>query len=494
MEDIKELKSKTVFGLIWRFAERFTAQFISFIVSIVLARILLPSDYGIVAIVNIFITLADTLVTSGLGTSLVQKKDADELDFSTMNIASIAIAIFFYLLLFFVSPLIAKIYNNPFLIPVLRVMGLKLPIAAINSIQQAYVQRKMIYKKFFFATIIGTIISAFVGIAMAIKGFGVWALVAQYLTNSTIDTIVLFFTIKWKPKLKFSFDRFKGLFRYGSKIMLTSFIGTLFDQLRGLLIGVKYTSEDLAFNNKGEQVPSMLTNNINSSMESVLFSTISKVQDDKEKVKSATRRLMKTSSFIIMPLLFGILGVADNFVKIVLTDKWMLCVPFMRVVCIQQCFSILNTVNLQAIKAIGKSDTLLKLEFIKKPIYFGILFATMFISPLAMCIGNAAYGIIALLINSKPNKKHLDYTLKEQISDTAIYFIISAVMAIIVILVGKININIYLAFALQIITGIVFYILASLLLKLDSFYYLLDTLKNMLKRRKNESIIKENKE
>lgn len=490
MENIKELKNKTVLGLFWRFGERFTAQLISFVVSIVLARILLPSDYGIVAIVTIFINLADTLVTSGLGTSLVQKKEADELDFSTMNIASIAIAIFFYLLLFFTSPLISRIYNNELLTPVLRVMGMKLPIAAINSIQQAYVQRKMIYKKFFFATIIGTIISAATGIVMAIKGFGVWALVAQYLTNSIIDTIVLFFTIKWKPQLRFSFNRFKQLFNYGSKIMLTSFIGTLFDQLRGLLIGVKYTSEDLAFNNKGEQIPSMLTNNINSTMESVLFSSIAKVQEDREKVKSAIRRLMKTSSYIIMPLLFGILGISNNFVKIILTDKWIQCVPFIQIVCIQQCFSILNTINLQAIKAIGRSDTLLKLEFAKKPIYLLILLTTMFISPIAMCIGNAVYGMIALLINSKPNKKYLNYTLLEQISDTGIYFILSLVMAIIVMLIGRLNINIYILFVLQILSGIMFYIIVSILLKLDSFYYIINTLKDMLKRRKIDVIKK----
>ena len=484
MQDIKELKSKTVSGLFWRFGERFTAQFISLIVSIVLARILLPTDYGIVAIVTIFINLFNALVTGGLGTSLVQKKDADDIDFSTMYIASILISICLYALLYLVAPLIARIYNNQLLIIVLRVMGIKLPIAAINSIQQAYVQRNMIYKKFFFATIIGTIISAFVGIIMAIKGFGVWALVAQYLTNSTIDTIVLTYTIKWKPKLIFSIERFKKLFSYGSKVTIACFIGTIFEQLRGLLIGMKYTSEELAFNNKGEQIPSMLSNNINSTMESVLFSTISKVQEDKEKVKNAVSRLMKTSSYIIMPILFGVLGVSENFVKIVLTEKWLACVPFMKIVCIQQCFTILNTINLQAIKAIGRSDTLLNLEFIKKPIYLIIIVITMFISPIAMCIGSAVYALIALLINSKPNKKNLNYTLKEQISDTAIYFIISFIMSIIVTLIGNINLNIYIVFILQILGGIVFYIMASILLKLESFYYILKIIKELLLKKK----------
>ena len=421
--EIQSLKSKTISGLIWRFGERITAQIISFIVSIVLARLLLPEQYGIVAIVTIFINLANVFVTSGLGTSLVQKKDADELDFSTMFWASIILSLILYAIIFNLSPIIAKLYNNELLTMVLRIMGLKLPIAAINSIQQAYVQRKMIFKKFFFSTIIGTIISAFVGIEMALKGCGVWALVGQYLTNSAIDTCVLWITVKWKPSFSFSMKRFKTLFSYGWKIMASSFIGTMFDELRGLIIGARYSSEDLAYNNRGEQIPALLSSNINSTMESVLFSSISKVQDDKIRVKNVVRRLMKISSFIIMPLLFGISAVADSIIKILLTDKWSECIPYLRIVCISQCFGILNTVNLQAIKAIGKSDTTLKLEFVKKPIYLLIILTMLNISPLAICIGNAIYSIIALLINSKPNKKYLDYGLKEQISDIFIYFI-----------------------------------------------------------------------
>ena len=291
--DVKKLKKKTINGLFWRLGERVTAQFISFVVSIFLARLLSPNEYGIVALVMIFINLADVLVTSGLGTSLVQKKKADELDFSTMNIASVVFSISVYLVLFICSPIISKIYNNSTLTAVLRVLGIKIIIAAINSIQQAYVQRKMIYKKFFFATLIGTIISAVVGIVMAKKGYGVWALVAQYMTNSTIDTIILFFSIDWKPKLHFSWKRFKKLFEFGSKVMLSSFIGCLFEQLRGLLVGLRYSSQDLAFNNKGEQLPVMIYSNINSTIESVLFSTISKIQDDKIKLKYVVRRMIK---------------------------------------------------------------------------------------------------------------------------------------------------------------------------------------------------------
>ena len=485
-DEIQTLKKKTISGLFWRFGERITAQIISFVVSIVLARILLPEQYGIVAIVTIFINLANVFVTSGLGTSLVQKKDADELDFSTMFWASIALSLVLYAIIFIISPMVAKVYNNELLTIVLRVMGLKIPIAAINSIQQAYVQRKMIFKKFFFSTIIGTIISAFVGIVMALNGGGVWALVGQYLTNSIIDTCVLWMTIKWKPHFMFSMERFRTLFSYGWKIMATSFIGTIFDQLRGLIIGARYSSSDLAYNNKGEQIPSLLSTNINSTIESVLFSSISKVQDDKERVKNAMRRLMKISGFIIMPLLFGVSAVANSLITILLTDKWSACVPYLRIVCISQCFGILNTVNIQVIKAIGKSDTTLKLEFVKKPIYLAILLIMMNISPLAICIGNAVYSIVTLFINSRPNKKYLNYGLKEQISDIFVYFIISLLMEIIVIAVGMLNINVYLLIILQVLVGMIFYIGASIILKLDSLQYILENIKNVLKRKKSE--------
>ncbi len=451
----------------------------------ILARLLLPKDYGVVAIVTIFINLANSLVVGGLGASLVQKKDADIYDFSTVYIASFAMSLVMYIILFLASPIIANIYNNELLTIVLRIMGIRLIIAAINSVQQAYVQRKMIYKKFFFSTLIGTIISAIVGITMAINGFGVWALVTQYLTNSIIDTIVLFITIDLRPKFYFSFIKFKRLFKFGSKIMLASFIGKIFDKLRGLLIGVKYTPEDLAYYNKGEQIPSLLANNINQTVDSVLFSSISKIQEDKQKVKNATRRMMQVSSFIIMPIMFGIFGVAESFIKIVLTDKWLFCIPFIRIVCVQQCFSIIGTVNLQAIKAIGRSDIILKLEFIKKPIYLLILTATMFINPLAVCVGCAFYCFIAIFINSRLNKKILNYTLIEQLLDVIPYFVISLIMGILVTLIGFIDINLYVTFCLQICFGIFFYILVSKLCNLDSYKYVVDLVRGKLHDKKN---------
>ena len=481
------LKKKTVTGLFWRFGERITAQLISFVVSIVLARILLPEQYGTIACVTIFITIANVFVTSGLGTSLIQKKNSDELDFSTMFWTSLSFSIVLYLILFFAAPLISHLYNDELLIPVIRVMGLKLPIAAVSSIQQAYVTNKMIFKKFFFSTLFGTLLSAVVGIVMAIKGFGVWALVAQYLTNSLVDTIVLFVTVSWRPRLLFSADRFRKLFGYGWKIMASSFIGTVFDQLRGLIIGMRFTPSDLAYNNKGEQIPTMLSNNINISLDSVLFSSIAKIQDNKNAVKRALRKSTKMSAYLLCPLLLGLASSGETIVKVLLTDKWLACVPYLQIICLQQILAIMNTVNMQAIKAVGRSDIILKLEFIKKPIYLLMILCSIPFGPLAICGANGLYGVIALIINTRFNKKLFNYSLREQFHDILGYLTIAIVMAFAVFFIGKIEMNLFALLAIQVIIGMVIYIVASIIFKVEPFKTLVNSAKSLVfKNRKQE--------
>lgn len=477
-ENIKELKQKTISGVFWRFGERITAQVITFVVSMILARLILPEEYGVIAIVTIFINIANVLVTNGLGTSLIQKNDAGKKDFSTMFYASMILSICLYGILFILAPIIARIFNNDMLILLLRVMGLRIPIAAINSIQQAYVAKKMIYKKFFFSTLFGTVISAIVGIFMAYNNFGVWALVGQYITNSVIDTVVLFLTIDWKPTLYFSYKRFKEMFSFGWKIMISSLIGAFFGQLRSLIIGGKYTSADLAYYNKGDQIPALITNNVNLTVESVFFSTISEIQNDIEKVKQTTRKILKMSCYIIMPLLLGLAAISESFVRLVLTEKWISCVPFIQVFCFQYCFSIFGTVNLQSLKGIGKSDTILKLEFVKKPLFIIMIIITMHINPFAIAIGGLIYDIIASFINSIPNWKYLNYSIQEQLMDLVPYFLISLSMFVIVWMINFLNIGEVMKIIIQIIIGGGYYILISKVLKISCYNEIINILKS----------------
>ena len=313
---------------------------------------------------------------------------------------------------------------------------------------------------------------------MAYNNFGVWALVGQYITNSVIDTVVLFLTIDWKPTLYFSYKRFKEMFSFGWKIMISSLIGAFFGQLRSLIIGGKYTSADLAYYNKGDQIPALITNNVNLTVESVFFSTISEIQNDIEKVKQTTRKILKMSCYIIMPLLLGLAAISESFVRLVLTEKWISCVPFIQVFCFQYCFSIFGTVNLQSLKGIGKSDTILKLEFVKKPLFIIMIIVTMHINPFAIAIGGLIYDIIASFINSIPNWKYLNYSIQEQLMDLVPYFLISLSMFVIVWMINFLNIGEVMKIIIQIIIGGGYYILISKVLKISCYNEIINILKS----------------
>lgn len=486
-DNANNLTQKTVSGVIWKFAERIGAQLVTLIISIVLARILMPDDYGIIAIVTIFITLCNVFVTHGFGAALIQKKDADEIDFSSMFYVSLLVSIVLYAIIFFTAPFIASFYGNDLISPVLRVMGLRLPIASVNSIQQAYVSRKMDFKKFFFATLGATLVSGAVGIYMALNGFGVWALVAQYLINVFLSTVILVFVVRWFPKLVFSFARVKTLFSYGWKLLVSGLVDTGYKELRSLVIAKKYTSADLAYYDKGRQFPHLLATNVNASLDTVLFSAMSKVQDDREKVKAITRKSIKTGAFLLMPCMFGLAAVATPFVKIVLTDKWLPAVPFLQIMCIVHAFYPIHTANLQAIKAVGRTDLFLVLEIIKKTVGIVSLLISMWFGVIWIAITEMLTTVIASIINAYPNKKLLDYSYIEQVKDILPYMLTSMVMAIVVYLVGLIKINVYLLFIVQIALGVIIYVSISYIFKFEAFKFALDLIKKIFKKKSKTS-------
>lgn len=418
-------------GMIWRFLERCSSQIVSFIVSIVLARLLLPEQYGLIAMTMIFVALSEVFVTSGLGTALIQKSEYDEIEFSTMFWASVVFSLLLYGILFLLAPYISVLMHTPELTIVLRVLGLRLPISAMNSIQQAYVSQQMIFKKFFFSTLSGTIFSGIVGLAMAYSSFGVWALVGQNLSMTIVNTVVLHYLIPWRPSFHFSGHAFKSLYGFSWRTMMTSFIGTFFEQLRGFLIGRYYTPADLAFANRGEQFPMVISGNISTTVQSVLFPALSHLKNDPILVRNAVQKALISGSFIVTGLMAILAGTADTLVTVILTDKWIDSVPYLQWSCLGQCFAILSMINLQTISALGRADITLGLEFIKKPFWFVILIIGVMISPLAVIAGNALYGIISFFLNSIPNKKLLNYGVIQQIKDIIGPFFISGMLFII---------------------------------------------------------------
>ena len=480
-------KAKVLSGLIWKFAERISAQVVTFVVSIVLGRLLSPDDYGLIAVVTIFITFANCIVTNGFGSSLIQKKDSDNLDFSTVLYFQFAFSLALYGILFIAAPLIAKFFGEGYdlLVPVLRVLGIRIPLTAINNVQQAYVGKKMIFRKFFLSTIGGTVISAVVGIWMAYEGYGVWALVGQYLTNTFISTVILAFTIKWKPELNFSWARLKILFSYGWKLLVGGIINETYVELRKIAIGKLYTSADLAYFDRGMQIPNIIVTNINSSISNVLFPAISNAQNNMADVKAIMRRSIRTSSYIMCPLMFGLAVVAEPLISFLLTDKWLPCVPYLQIYCISYCFEPIQTANLQAIKAVGRSDIFLKLEIIKKVAYAVILLAVMFHSVDAIAYSLLLNTLIAVFVNTTPNKKLLGYSFKELIADMAPGIILSAVMSGVVYLEGMLlPFSALPRMIIQAATGGIIYLVLSVVFKVESFSYLLNTVKEMLPGKK----------
>lgn len=482
--DSSNLKHKVIANLLWKLMERSGAQGMQFILQIILARLLLPEDYGIIALVLIFITLANVFVQSGFNNALIQKKHADEIDFSSVFYLSFFVAGVLYLTLYFISPIIATFYKEPLLIPVLRVLSLTLFFGAFNSIQNAIVARKMQFKKQFFSGLGAIIISGTVGVVLAYAGYGVWALVAQQMTSQLLIVLILWFTVKWRPRLLFSFERVKVLFSYGWKLLASSFLDTLYMDLRSLIIGKMYNAEMLGFYNRGKQFPSLIVTNINGSIQSVIFPVLAAQQDNKQRVKDIMRRAITTSSFLIFPVMMGLAVIAEPLVRILLTDKWLPCVPFLQINCMIYGLWPIHTANLQAINALGRSDIFLKLEIIKKIQGLAILSVTVFYGVYAIAWGGALAGITSSFINAYPNKRLLDYGYIDQIKDIMPAFFLSVIMAIGAYSIKFIGMNPGATLIMQIITGIVIYTGLARITRIKSYEYLLHTLKDMRKKDK----------
>lgn len=468
----------------WRFFERCGAQFVAFFISIILARLLDPAVYGEIALITVFICILQVFVDSGLGSALIQKKNADDLDFSSVFYFNIVVCIAMYVIMFVVAPFIAEFYHNPHLTAVIRVLSLTLVISGVRNIQQSYVSKNLIFKKFFFATVGATLGSAVVGIAMAYMGYGVWALVGQQLTNVTLGTLILWSIVHWRPKLMFSLQRLKGLFSYGWKLLASALIEVVYGQLCQLIIGRIYTTRDLAFYNQGHRFPNVIVANINTSIDSVLLPAMAAEQDDKERVRTMTRRAISISTYIMMPLMMELTVCAEPLVRLVLTEKWLPCVPFLRVFCFTFAFWPVHTANLNAIKALGRSDLFLKLELIKKIIGFVAVLIAMNISVLAMAYSILVTSVLSQIINSWPNKRLLAYDYLAQLKDMFPQIALSCIMGGCVYCIQYVELNDILTLALQIVVGIIIYTFLSKLFKIESFNYIFDMVLKIMKHKK----------
>lgn len=482
----KEQGNGVAKGFVWKLSERFLAQGITFLVSILLARRLTPEDYGIISIILVFITFADVFVINGFSNALIQKKDASSLDFSTMFYCSLAVSIGIYGVLFFAAPWIAQFYDIPILSLVLRVFALRLPLSALNSVQHAYVARKMIFRKYFFSTLGGTLISGVVGIVMANRGFGVWAIVGQYLSNTIVGSVVLLFTIDWHPQWKFSVQSAKPLMRYGWKVTASSFSGVFFNQLRSLIIGKFYTSADLAYYDRGRNFSTLATDNIGNALVSVLFPSFANSSGDLGLLKQKLRNAVKMISFAVLPITVGIAVVAEPMVRVLLSEKWIGSIPYIQLLCLSAAIGMIGDVSMQTLNAIGRSDVVLKLEFIKKPVYLILLVVGIKISVLAVAITMLVYSVYSTLANVVPLKKYIGYTLVELARDLLPAMLMSIAMATAASVWILIPSGDLIRLFLQILSGVVVYFGLAIVTRNSSLYLLLEYIKLHLQKNRDE--------
>ena len=473
-------REHVISNFLWRFCERFGSQLVTLVVSFLLARMLDVEVYGLTSKVAVITAVLLVFVDSGMGNALIQKKDPDDLDFSSVFYFNVCFCLLLYTALFFASPAISRMYREPELTPILRVLGLTVVVSGVKNVQQAYVSKTMQFKRFFFASLGGTLPSAALGIFMAKRGFGVWALVAQQLSNVTLNTAILWLTVGWRPLRAFSPERLKGLLSYGWKLLAASLLDTIYLKIYPLIIGIRYTNADLAFYERGNYIPSLITENINSSIDSVLLPVLSEQQDQKDQVREIARRAIKTSSYIMMPLMAGLAVCAEPLVRFLLTDKWLPCVPFLQVFCVVYAFYPMHTANLNAIKAMGRSDVFLRLEVIKKLLEAAVLVFSMRFGVFAMALGLLSSDLISLGINAWPNRRLLDYSLGRQLRDLFPALALSLLMAACVYPVSLLGLPDALTLLIQVPLGAGVYVLLSKLLHVESFDYVLSAAKNLL--------------
>ena len=467
--------------------ERFGAQIVSFIVSVILARILSPSVYGEISLVIILANILQVFVDSGFGNALIQKKDADSIDFSTVFYFNLVSCIILYLFLFSFAPTIASFYDIPSLTSPIRVVGLIIIISGIKNIQQAYVSRHMLFKKFFFSTLIGTIIAATIAIVMAYQGYGIWSLVELYVVNPLIDTIILWMTVKWRPRELFSFSRLKILFSFGWKILVTSILTELFNDLRALVIGKVYTTEDLAYYNNGNKIPQLFTNNIDSTIRSVLFPALSSEQDNKELLKAHMLKSIKVANYIMLPILLGMAASANQIILVIWTEKWIQSVPYFQIMCIVLAMNSIQATNQQAILAQGHSDSVLIVECLIKCVGVISLLLSVKWGVMAIALSTLFTAVIALFINLWPNRSLLNCSIKKQIWNITPEIGLSVVMCLFVFFVGRlINSAPFVVLIVQVLIGVGVYLFGSKIFKMSSYQFMLGLMKGAITGSRKE--------
>lgn len=483
MSSNDDLKKKTVSSLIWKLFEQSASSFVSLVVQIVMARLLAPDEFGMLAIMLVFVNVGNVIVQSGLNTAIIQGPDVTERDYSTVFWMSFVVSLVLYVIVFAAAPAIAAYYAMPSIVAPLRALVLILIVNAYNSIQEAVVARALEFNKTARATVIAGVASGALGIISAVAGTGIWALVVQQLLFQVVKSIVLAVQIPWKPRFLFDAGRARLLFSFSWKLLVSGLLEQGYQSLSDLMIGKVFDSSSLGFVSQGKKYPQALGLMLDGAIQPVMLSAVARVQDNKENVKRLARRALKTSTFLIAPSMVLFAFVSKPIVLLLLGEKWLACVPYLRMYCFVYALLPVHTTNLQVLNGVGRSDLYLRLEVIKKIIGVSILCATVFVfrDLTAIVFGYVLSSIICTFVNAHPNKRVIGYSYLEQIRDICPAFILAVAAGAVSCLVVPLNLPVFASIVLQSVVMAVAYLLLAYMLKIEEMTYLLDMLAKLRK-------------
>ena len=482
----ENLTQKSISSFLWKTVQSVCTLGSTFIIQIVLARILDPADFGIVAITTVFMTLANTIIETSFSSSVIQKSELSQKLLSSVFFANAVLSFFVYLLLFLAAPLISRFYDEAILTAVLRVQGLRIVIASLCSIQDALLIREMKFKTLFICELIGAIVQIGVGLVMAYTGFGVWAIVFSALSGYLASGIGKMLASRWKPSLYYSHSLVKDALSFSSKILAVRVTRKLFYNIRTLTIGKVYTTDTLGYFNKGFQFPSTAMTVVDGSLTSVAFTSLSKLQDDKQALVNALRNYVRIMMYLCTPMMVGMAIVAEPLVKVLLTDKWLACVPYLQIVCFTQLLAPLN-VKTTAFEALGESSISMKLHVSGIVLSIILLFASIPFPAWVMVLSGFVSSLLLQIAIGVVCKKRMDYRYSEQLKDAFIALLPTVGMAAVVFLCSYIPCGVFLSLVLKIVLGILAYIGVSALSKNPILYQIISYSKRIRSTRRNDA-------
>ncbi|MEE8703553.1 MAG: lipopolysaccharide biosynthesis protein [Olsenella sp.] len=482
----RDLKTTTVRSLFWKLFEQGGSAAIQLVVQIVMARLLAPAEFGMLAIMTVFVNIGNVIVQSGLNTAIIQSPDLDDDDCSTVFWMSLTISCVLYLVIYLAAPAVAGFYSMPAIVWPLRALVLILIVNAYNAIQEALVARHMDFKKTFRATVAAAVVSGVSAISAALAGAGIWALVVQQLAFQLTKCVVLMAEVPWKPRLVFVADRARTMFRFGWKLLVSGLIDQGYTSLSSLVIGHQFTSADLGYVTQGERYPQALGVVLDGAIQPVMLSAVSRVQDDKDRVKRLASRGLKTSTFLIVPAMGAFALVARPLVVLLLGEKWLPAVPFLQMYCLIYAFLPIHTTNLQVLNGMGRSDAFLRLEVIKKGVGVAMLCVTAFaIHDLyAIVIGYIINNVISTFINAEPNRKVIGYSYLEQVRDICPAFALTSSASAVAWPLSLLDLPSLALIVLQVLAMGAAYLLLARLLRVEELSYLVTNVRSYLARRR----------